>query len=1264
MKKKNKMKKIFKNLFIFSLICFFSSCEFFTDSFNAPVKEFFMDNTEAAAIELFEFSSETYKNSITEKLTVSSLQDANVVLYLRNPREYNFITSENMTSTFGSFLHSEYYLVQDENDKNIINLTIPKELLEKIEIESRNNEYNKSQNILIKLFHPVSKAEFLPFTLEFDCDTVPPKILSPVFYSTNSSYIDPSKQNHYVIAFNMPKKSEVCSLGVHNDLEKLLIDETAYEVSIADDGTISFPNYSEIVSGNVEDATGIEALNAKFFVQDDYQPFYIVTDKQLCSEGANATLSLVDKGNFSSKINVSSNTRTLGEVSLKANGKFFTSETGVIKINPEENENYVNITIIPPSVSVDLHGNEEPVPDVFVNYTLTNTDTNKVVETGSNNGSGSVTIDVPIGTYKLECISHKDNYADSVTTFGQINIQNIQPVYIYVSVNGDDNNGGTFSAPVKTIQKAVDKVIAMNVVTASSEGNPYKILLLSDITSDNSFESNNNALVNIDPSFASASETPLYLEISKSDDGNATINANGSDSNTGRVMYIGKNANVTLQNLILTGGYLLDKNGGGIYSEGNCNLNSCTILGNTAMASSGSVSGGGVYIESGSFTMEGCTISGNTAGSEPSDANAYGGGIYGASGTNITMKDTTISENIVASKNDVEGAGVYFSGTELTMNGGSISKNECSSDTSNFGGGVYINNSSTFTMTSGEISENSANYGGGVCVFGGTFKMKGGSISNNTADNNGGGVYVVKSNNTEPTFEISGDAYIEVGDNNDVYLTENQKITIAGDLSSELVARITPQSYAEKKQVLDAGDDTKLSDQQVGMFKVTQSDKFKTEITDEGCLKNTLNNAANLNADLYEICSTIIVKSADEMKAISNLSQTENEGKDFAGKTIILEEAFELDNTYKLIKTFSGVFDGNSKTIKLNKPSEYGYDSNEYFGGAIFNVITGKNAKVSDLTVEGTAYIAGIAIELKNDAVISNCTNKATITSPIGDAVHGCGGIVGELSNGGVIINCKNEGTITYNSTNDKGCGGIVGAISGTTIGKGNSIIANCINNEKIIRVQKEGGENQNASIGGICGKVTGKAAIYNCVNKGNVTSEITNTTSVTENIGGITGYCSVSFYEGEFPSLPADMGIFNCYNSGEISSSYNSDLKYIGGIVGKGEVYTSTELSLVNTIRVTNTVNNDDTTYAFGNITLGDSSTYFEIKDNFFKKGGSSPKYPSYESTFSGAISVFTSVVKTLNEYSIKSNGEYLQWRGDPSGSGDIIFSKEITGN
>ena len=120
-------------------------------------------------------------------------------------------------------------------------------------------------------------------------------------------------------------------------------------------------------------------------------------------------------------------------------------------------------------------------------------------------------------------------------------ISNFVSTTVYVSENGKDSNLGTFFEPVKTIQTAVDKVIAMHKETASDVENPYKIFLLSDIISDDSFE-NNKALVNIDP--PSPSENPLYLTISKCGDGNATINANRSSSDTGRVMYIGENANV------------------------------------------------------------------------------------------------------------------------------------------------------------------------------------------------------------------------------------------------------------------------------------------------------------------------------------------------------------------------------------------------------------------------------------------------------------------------------------------------------------------------------------------------------------------------------------------------------------------------------------------------------------------------------------------------------------------------------------------------
>ena len=89
----------------------------------------------------------------------------------------------------------------------------------------------------------------------------------------------------------------------------------------------------------------------------------------------------------------------LGEVLLKANDTVFTSETEVIEINQEVNESYANITIIPPSVSVDLDGTEEEVSDVFVKYTIKNLNTGEIFGSGVNNGKDSVQIKIPSGKY-------------------------------------------------------------------------------------------------------------------------------------------------------------------------------------------------------------------------------------------------------------------------------------------------------------------------------------------------------------------------------------------------------------------------------------------------------------------------------------------------------------------------------------------------------------------------------------------------------------------------------------------------------------------------------------------------------------------------------------------------------------------------------------------------------------------------------------------------------------------------------------------------
>lgn len=1121
---------------VFSLI-FFTSCELVLNSIDKPVKEFFLENTSTASINHHVINCETFINPITNAVTISSETDATVVFYMRNPQGFIFTNGSNIILK-NDKLSPLPTIEQNLVDKSVLYLKLPKDSLKQFEIDSVTNGSNKTLDFLIELKHPISNVDFQSYSFSIDCNSIPPTIFSPVYYKNNSNF---------VMAFNMPKKSDVMS--IHNDLKKLIINGKEYSIDIAGDGTITFPQNPEIKSGDVKEkeADGIQKIKAEFITLENYQPFYFDTKERLTPNGTSATLSLMDKANFTSTVSISSNSKTLSSATLQINDQLITNENEVIE---QENDNNAKFTIIAPSHSIDSDGGMENVSGVSVKYTLTNRNTNEVV-TGSNNGSGSVTIDVPIGTYKLECISHKDYYADSITTFETIQIKGSN-FNLYVSSDGDDAKAdGSRTKPFKTIQAALNKINERNNNSPSSGTDPYKLILLTDI-----YESN----INIDPT------SDLYLTI-KSFDENNEIDAN----NQGKVMTIKNKAFVTLENVTLTKG--------------------CSAYGT-----------GGVEVY-GSLTLsDNCIISYNTVTSS-----GYGAGIY-------------LRPN-----------------AKLTMNGGEITENTGSSDDSFFGGGVYLDDAE-FVMNGGEISNNSAKYGGGVCVSGGTFKMYDGSISNNTVSSKGKGVYVVKSNGKDSLFEISGDAYIE--DNNDVYLTADQKITIKGELTSDSVATITPQNY-EEVQVLAAGNGIALSEQ-VEKFEVTETDFFTSTITEEGCLKITLK-AEKLNADLYDNYSTIKVSSADGMKAISNLSQTENGGKDFAGKTIILEDNIELESDYKLIKTFSGVFEGKNYTIRLTKPNSCIYP--EYLGGAIFNVITGKDAKVSDLNVSGEAYIAGIAIELENDAVISNCTNSAKITSPDGENVPECGGIVGELSNGGKIENCINKGEIIGTRI----VGGIVGAmgfISNNTnsFSRNHTIIANCANegNVSVTGIRY----NPNTLIGGICGSFN-YGTIYNSYNTGDVTIDNNslydgNSTNTYENLGGIAGRCYYTDIEG----------IINCYNNGKISSESSSSTytieTRIGGILGSR---TATTSEIITYPKFVNTVNNYDRIFSFGELENQFDTT--NTKNNYYKKNERSTNYHSYEKTFANNE---TDVVEILNNYSDGKGRDYLQWCKDRDGN--IIFS------
>ena len=226
----------------------------------------------------------------------------------------------------------------------------------------------------------------------------------------------------------------------------------------------------------------------------------------------------------------------------------------------------------------------------------------------------------------------------------------------YVSNSGDDKNIGTSSGKAfKTLQKAVEQIQSINNGKVE-----YTICVESDITAEKTaFDDNNNALINISPN------KTLNLKICGNSTNKATINAN----NAGRVMYIGGNANVTIQNLTFTSGKAEDY-------------------------------GGGIYCNNSSFTIKDCEISSNSS-------TQAGGGIY------INNEDTfaTLIENTTISKNEStgdSGGGIYIEKGSVYITGTNISENK----SAGHGGGIL--NGGILTLDTTTLTSNSAAKNGGA----------------------------------------------------------------------------------------------------------------------------------------------------------------------------------------------------------------------------------------------------------------------------------------------------------------------------------------------------------------------------------------------------------------------------------------------------------------------------------------------------------------------------------------------------------------------
>lgn len=217
---------------------------------------------------------------------------------------------------------------------------------------------------------------------------------------------------------------------------------------------------------------------------------------------------------------------------------------------------------------------------------------------------------------------------------------------------------------------------------------------------------------------------------------------------------------------------------------------------------------------------------------------------------------------------------------------------------------------------------------------------------------------------------------------------------------------------------------------------------------------------------------------------------------------------------------YTGVFDGNGATIKLNVDKSADTSGNNV---GLFSII-GNGGEVKNVTTDdsitGKQYVGGICGT--NKGTISNCNNKADVkaTSYRAGGIAGCCESSGKIQFSGAMTN---SGKINSSGS----IGGIVGECKGSIEGAGE------LQNTGVI----DGGMYYNYT-GGIAGKLGATAALK-------VTGEVRNTAKVSGSsyTGGIVGCLESS--SGDLIQIQAG----SILNTGNVTGSNNSNS--IGGVIG-----------------------------------------------------------------------------------------------------------------
>ncbi|MCR4947946.1 MAG: hypothetical protein K6A15_02210 [Treponema sp.] len=572
-------KRAYLAVSVILLSIFISSCQFFQND----VADFLETYTETAAIDNHDISVQTYFDAATN-LCLSSEENAEIRFYMRNPKRFRLNPSVSFDGLNAQIDRTRVTI--EQLDDITIRLSLPQEFL----IAS-----DEGQNIssVIGLYEPMSGREFNKYSVNLNCNTIPPVILNPTILNNNGQT--------FVIAFDMPNEEEVAIR--HKDITSVVIDGTSYPVTVStevesDGVNHAIYTFADSRFSRTRDPSWI-AINYKDFTHTR-NSVYFDTGEQFVAVDKEYTLTLQDTAGLSSTAKASTVISKLLKPVIKNQKGSEISERGMTGIPFDEDTQIGSITIYPPEQ--DHLGN--PVSGATVHYKIYEATGSGIIY-ASGTTTEAKTIELPQNTYRVEAYATLTNYETSATTTVKFRFINNALYVNPSSINGDGSEAAPWASVAEAFADINDPDRRREVkFTIYIEGDLQEEVVIDDTLNVDEVEFERKA-------------------------GAATAKIKSFDINTSKIVTIG---NVTVTNT--------DSGGTGI------KLNDGAILTLKGSDVSGS-SGPGIYFAATTAVcnIEDARVTGNNIGV---DLKSEFAAATGEGGTLNVKGNTVIRDNVTA----------------------------------------------------------------------------------------------------------------------------------------------------------------------------------------------------------------------------------------------------------------------------------------------------------------------------------------------------------------------------------------------------------------------------------------------------------------------------------------------------------------------------------------------------------------------------------------------------------------------------------------